>query len=294
MLESHMLEFRDLISPTTPDVFFAEHWQKKWILLRDEHEVRNALLDWDFFARLVEVKNLRFKHKVDFVLDDYDIHSPIDIRDGMNFHGVERLNFLCQNQMGLKFSKLQHLPGDFETLSLQLHNYLKEQININAYFSPPGTGHALAPHADPYDVFVIQLFGEKTWQLSESPKSSSETLITKKGDVLYIPRKTWHAALNEGEEASMHLTIGVLSITAKDVLEWVGEQTLRKAKHMAPFPLDIKLSKASRAREEQMQEMLHLLAEVINDNGAYQKFMKDRFKKEYACSTSNPQIYRGH
>jgi len=84
-------------------------------------------------------------------------------------------------------------------------------VQINAYLGPK-TSVGLARHADGHDVIVVQVDGSKTWDVD----GLGEHRLTA-GDVLYLPAGTPHAPRAEGQ-ASLHLTIGLLRVTQRDVL----------------------------------------------------------------------------
>jgi ribosomal protein L16 Arg81 hydroxylase len=292
-----MLSFSDLISPMNPDDFFAEHWRKKVKLFSGDSTRVELFADWNFFSQLLELKHLRFEHKIQFVRDGYDIQPPVNVREAMEFTGFERINYLCQDQVGLKFCHLQYIPSVFEDFSLNLHNFFEEEININAYLSPPQADNALAPHADPYDVFALQLFGKKSWKFGNNANALSEPCVSQAGDVLYIPKGLWHYAANESHTHSLHLTIGVLDVSAKNIIQWIGERALQNLKQKRASPQGQgqgqgQIQKdSSQIREQQVDLVVTALKEIIDDDACYTNFMKDHFKKSYVCSTANPKVY---
>ncbi|MCJ2181065.1 cupin domain-containing protein [Novosphingobium album (ex Hu et al. 2023)] len=101
---------------------------------------------------------------------------------------------------------------------------------VNAYVSPPGCGTPL--HFDQRTVWIVQLFGEKTWHLADRPTvvdphrncvapegatsvdfdgqrlSVPKELAVHKlrpGDWLTVPRGTWHATRTESGSVSVSL-----------------------------------------------------------------------------------------
>lgn len=115
------------------------------------------------------------------------------------------------------------------------------EVWVNAYLTPPNAV-GLPVHYDPHDVIVYQLLGEKKWQLFEKPNEvprfpSDRTLKEVKHEILerrpaelfhltpgaaaYIPRGTPHRVENLGNEASLHITIGMTPIEVADVMKLV-------------------------------------------------------------------------
>jgi cupin superfamily protein len=104
---------------------------------------------------------------------------------------------------------------------------LGHPTQVNAYITPPGS-QGFAAHQDAHDVFVLQAFGRKHWEVWERGDRSSldpsgETsapvlsIELQPGDCLYIPEGTSHAARTE-ETVSGHLTIGIHVKTWADVV----------------------------------------------------------------------------
>ena len=87
----------------------------------------------------------------------------------------------------------------------------------------------LRVHADPHDVFALQTHGRKQWVLYEGDQQpaadgsggipSLDAQLTP-GDCLYVPKGTHHAARTV-DSPSIHLTLGVRTLTWADVLRTV-------------------------------------------------------------------------
>jgi hypothetical protein len=108
-------------------------------------------------------------------------------------------------------------------------------------------------HWDDHDVFVVQVEGRKRWALygatrahptrrdlhgeHERPERPIEETVLAPGDVLYLPRGYWHAAVGMGEP-SLHLTIGLTRKTGADFLQWLGDHFIGEALVRADLPLE--------------------------------------------------------
>jgi bifunctional lysine-specific demethylase and histidyl-hydroxylase NO66 len=96
---------------------------------------------------------------------------------------------------------------------------LGHPCQANAYITPPGA-QGLALHDDPHDVFVLQAFGTKSWEVHEAPGELEREAIRieiRPGDCVYMPTGTPHAASTQ-HSLSGHLTIGVHVVTWRDVV----------------------------------------------------------------------------
>ncbi len=96
---------------------------------------------------------------------------------------------------------------------------LGHPCQVNAYITPPGA-QGLALHSDPHDVFVLQAFGRKHWEVGAAPDESDRDPIPADlgpGDCIYMPTGTPHAATT-GSVLSGHLTVGIHVTRWRDVL----------------------------------------------------------------------------
>jgi len=132
-------------------------------------------------------------------------------------------------------------------LCQQLAAELGHPVQANAYVTPP-QNQGFSNHYDVHDVFVLQIQGEKRWQIHapvlESPlrdqpwsdrkaavaaRAAEEPLleaVLRPGDCLYLPRGFLHAATALGG-VSTHLTIGVHTWTRYALAEQLLQQALR-------------------------------------------------------------------
>jgi len=118
---------------------------------------------------------------------------------------------------------------------------LSHPAQVNAYITPPGS-RGLAVHQDSHDVFVLQAFGKKQWDVwspralgDPMPGPDEEPVLSvtlAPGDAMYLPLGTPHAAATQSV-LSGHLTVGILSTTwarmLTDVLDGLaGEPSFRE------------------------------------------------------------------
>lgn len=102
----------------------------------------------------------------------------------------------------------------------ELEMELGHPCQVNAYLTPPGA-QGLAVHSDEHDVLVLQVHGSKSWEIHPAPAEpagSPREVVLRPGACLYLPEGTPHAARAQ-EQFSLHLTIGILTLTWRSVLE---------------------------------------------------------------------------
>jgi hypothetical protein len=115
---------------------------------------------------------------------------------------------------------------------------LGHPTQVNAYITPPGS-QGLAVHEDSHDVFVLQAFGAKAWEVwdtrppgskqgpAEVAEAAPPAIATelRPGDALYMPRRTPHGAKTQ-ETLSGHITVGIPATTWREVAQSVVDQAL--------------------------------------------------------------------
>ncbi|WP_101951816.1 cupin domain-containing protein [Mycobacterium sp. 3519A] len=130
-------------------------------------------------------------------------------------------------------------------------------VQANAYITPP-SNRGFDPHYDVHDVFVLQVAGQKRWIVHESVHShplpsqpwtryrsaiaervSDDPVIDtvlSEGDALYLPRGWVHSA-QALDTTSIHLTVGVSTVTGVDVARAVVDQLAATEAFRRSLPL---------------------------------------------------------
>jgi len=115
-----------------------------------------------------------------------------------------------------------------------------ERVQVNAYLTTnDASGFPL--HWDDHDVLIIQLAGEKEWEVrgtsrkvpmyrdSDPNTTPSEEIVwaglMRTGDVMHIPRGHWHQATRNGHGSgnSLHVTFGITQRTGASWLAWLAD-----------------------------------------------------------------------
>ena len=114
---------------------------------------------------------------------------------------------------------------------------LGHPCQVNAYVTPPGA-QGLALHDDPHDVFVLQAFGRKHWEVHAAPGEPARApiqAVVEPGDCIYMPTGTPHAASTQ-DTLSGHLTVGVHVATWRDVVADAWRRVERDPSLDEPLP----------------------------------------------------------
>jgi bifunctional lysine-specific demethylase and histidyl-hydroxylase NO66 len=163
-------------------------------------------------------------------------------------------------------------------LGRDLELALTHPVQVNAYITPP-TSRGLGVHHDEHDVFVLQVYGCKRWDVHDPDGGPADRLIAAElapGDCLYVPQRFPHAAWT-AETASVHLTVGVVPTTWADMLRRAVTSVVEDALSGEPLPAGFAADPAALAAgvAEQLGEVRRRLDKL--DPGAIAVAGADRF-----------------
>ncbi len=221
-----------LLHPYTADEFFSGYFESERLLIqRNRPDYFVELLALDDVDRIITTLEARY---ADLCVVNAD--SKIEISDYVNPDDTINIGRAFQLHAAGATIILNHLHRRHPPLaelcaSLELEFSAPFQTNI---YLTPSQAKGFKAHFDTHDVFVLQLTGSKNWRLyntpvelplkghgddaaREDPGPPSEEFELRAGDTLYIPRGLVHDAIT-GCEASLHITVGVLSWTWFDFL----------------------------------------------------------------------------
>jgi len=136
----------------------------------------------------------------------------------------------------IRILNVNHISQNVRMLTQRFEDILVGSVFTNCYFTPASEA-GFNPHFDDHDVFILQTYGVKKWRVYDSYEGAIElplsgtrsdskhthipgeykTYVLNPGDLLYLPRGVMHDAFCE-EEASIHLTLGVLRPSIYDVI----------------------------------------------------------------------------
>jgi lysine-specific demethylase/histidyl-hydroxylase NO66 len=163
---------------------------------------------------------------------------------------------------------------------------LGHPCQVNAYVTPAGA-QGLDLHEDPHDVFVLQAFGRKRWEIHPAPHEPARAPLEAevgRGDTIYLPTGTPHAARAQ-DELSGHLTVGIHVTPWRDVLSGIVGTALRDDRDTVPAGWTLDPTSFA----EELGRRLGGLAEALRrvDPSAEAERRRERFL------SVRPQLARG-
>jgi bifunctional lysine-specific demethylase and histidyl-hydroxylase MINA len=139
----------------------------------------------------------------------------------------QRIAQFHARNFSVRFPELRPLSAQLDRLARALEVLLHQPVTSSAFWS---RGGMKAPvHYDDHDLLVVQLRGNKRWYVSsraselnntwaaipERPPElgAHHTVDVRPGDLLYLPRGTWHSV--DSDSNSLHLSIGFTPLTVR-------------------------------------------------------------------------------
>ncbi len=227
------MDLAGLLVPMDVDTFLAEYWERQPLVLRrNSPEAVSPLLSLGDIDDILQCSSLR--------ADDISIVSDgkataatqLLTRPQTNASegGLEAVYQEYRKGASLIFRFLHERSLPLKRLCQAVAADLSCRVQVNVYLTPRGA-RGFKRHYDTHDVFVLQAYGRKSWKICEpevklpladrhyppdqgaAPSDALlEEVTLERGDLMYIPRGYPHSGKSL-EEASLHLTVGLLPIT---------------------------------------------------------------------------------
>jgi ribosomal protein L16 Arg81 hydroxylase len=277
---AEVFDFARLIAPVEPALFRSKYWERRpLIVVRDQPLYYRDLMSLAEMDATCSLSNFR---STDFRLMRNGHETSISrIVDQSDMLTLERVYSEYRNGSTLILMFLHERVPALWALCRALAQEFSAAFQVNAYLTPRNA-QGLSAHYDTHDVFVLQIHGEKQWRLYEaaeilpvptlpyrreelSSRTPTEEVTLKAGDLLYIPRGIVHEASSK-DRTSLHLTVGILSITWGEVIISAIESVVRKDWRLREsLPLGFSRNEAlCRDAEHRLAELLDLIKEKIS------------------------------
>ena len=298
-----------IISPILLEDFFKNNWNKSFLKVEGDKNKFTDILDLRTFRTLIEdnAHLLSFPQvtlfKNESMLNEnmytkkwkQRISGTLGFKEKISID-ISKINSLLNNGVTIKISQ-------FEIICTNLKKYLNnfsdevnsEMIYINAFYSTAST-KAFSPHFDEHDVFILQVYGEKMWEvfdsfqdnplqeyrgaLTDAFKQTQKTEFKlRQGDFLFVPRGMWHNVYSTNEP-SLHLTIGIRTKTPIDLVYWIQERLLSKSDFRKSLLSTHKID------DDTKSLIINSIKNILEDD----KIMESFFDTTKANLSTNPKL----
>lgn len=233
------------IAPFRRETFFAEHFEKKHLVIqRDDPDYFADLLS---FAEVDHVVSTMGLHAPEILLTNNTDHADADLAASGTDTDASALDFTHPDgrvdpvRVAKGFAEgatvilsgLQERLPKLARFCRALESVMSARVQTNAYLTPGGH-QGFKPHYDSHDVLVLQVEGSKEWRIYDSAMplplpsqgfqpgateigAETDRFVLHPGDAAYIPRGLAHDAVAT-DETSLHITTGLMFQTWADLL----------------------------------------------------------------------------
>ncbi|WP_234329356.1 MULTISPECIES: cupin domain-containing protein [unclassified Streptomyces] len=183
----------------------------------------------------------------------------------------------------LALDSVDELHPPIARLCEAIERELRTRVQANLYAAWSAT-EGFGIHWDDHDTVIVQLDGAKRWRIygttrpyplyrdiedpGEAPTEPVADLVLRPGDVHYVPRGVWHAVSADQGTRSLHVTCGLQTRTATDLMAWVSEQLLTHE----DWRRDLPLLAAPDVQADAMDGMRKRLAELLDNPGLLARY----------------------
>jgi cupin superfamily protein len=197
---------------------------------------------------------------------------------GIRTANMRRLAQLLEQGCTLVLDQVDHFDPTMEVACRALQWWSGETVQVNTYLTTQDAG-GFPIHWDDHDVIVVQLAGEKSWEVrgqsrpapmfrdavpNDTPPEDVVWAGTMRaGEVMHIPRGYWHQATrsDQGGGYSLHATFGLPKRTGVHWLAWVADQ----ARRSEAFRHDLNGDSTAEEHRHRMDQLAANAASLVQD-----------------------------
>jgi ribosomal protein L16 Arg81 hydroxylase len=229
MIES----LKDLISPVTLKNFFEQYWEKKPLFVRrNDLRFYQSLIDFSDLDALMAVVRPNERQVLIGKVEKDSADFFEYITEPQKFWATVTTAFDQGYTFGLL--TIEQVYPKLRKFYCKIEDELGSIVSGSIYISPPNT-QGFAAHCDRDDVYAMQIWGKKRWEIWQpldelslnGGRLSAEDLSRQglpvidvwlePGDLLYVPRG-WIHRVSSGDSVSMHSTLVPDACTWRDLL----------------------------------------------------------------------------
>jgi ribosomal protein L16 Arg81 hydroxylase len=280
-------DFDLLIAPIEPAHFFAESWEKRPLVIsRQSPDYYSDLCSLADVEWILSSTDLRYpairlvRHGPDLPTDAYtrDLRSRRFVFAGVG--DTDRILLEYQRGATILLQRVERSWPPLTALCGNLEQVFYHPVDANAYLTP-ASSQGFGVHYDTHDVFILQLAGSKHWrlydaplrlplesqpfdQLDVNPGPLSQQIDLHAGDLIYLPRGTFHEALTS-TCSSLHVTVAITPHRWADLIaDAVAVVARQDERFRESVPLGSIRGQDAVSLEGRFEELLRILSERVN------------------------------
>ncbi len=256
--------FADILAPLTPEEFFAEYHGKKSLHVAGAPQKFASVMSWARLGDILNMTGIWSGASLQMVLDRDTVPPQRYCRPARDRStGAEvlqpdpaRVRDLMRQGASIVCNDVDTLNSGLAATASALEEALEAKVQANLYCSWQQR-QAFDSHFDTHDVYAIHVEGEKIWRVydgrRENPiahpafktlgqahhdkaKGKVKAEVTMRpGDLLYIPRGTYHDAIAV-TAGSVHVSFGATAVIGLDYLSALFDQAIHDPLLRANMP----------------------------------------------------------
>ncbi len=270
----------------TPEIFLRDYWQKKPLVIRNGLPEIVGMFEPEDILELAQGEDVTARLLKQFSEENWQFTpSPLTQSDFDDL--PEKWSVLVQN-MEQWSSEL----GDFWRLFSFIPQWQRDDIMVS--YAP--AGGSVGKHYDEYDVFLVQGYGHRRWQLGKWCDSATEFKanqpirifddmgelvvdeVMAPGDILYIPARMAHYGVAQDE--CLTFSFGLRYPNFGDLLENIATEL--KNQHteldLTEFALPLRLTQGVQGSGElakrEVQQMKEKLLRHLKNSPVFDKLFQ--------------------
>ncbi|WP_439236224.1 ribosomal protein uL16 3-hydroxylase [Lonepinella koalarum] len=213
----------------TPEIFLRDYWQKKPLIIRNGLPQIVGQFEPDDIIELAQNEDATARLVKTYTDDDWKVSfSPLSEQDFDNLPA--RWSVLVQN-----LEQWSTELGDLWNAFGFIPQWQRDDIMVS--YAPKGG--SVGKHYDEYDVFLVQGYGQRRWQLGKWCDPSTEFQpnqpirifddmgelvideVMNPGDILYVPARMSHFGVAESD--CLTFSFGLRYPNLSDILDNVNK-----------------------------------------------------------------------
>lgn len=293
------LDFNALISPTTTEQFFSEHWESKPLLISRGRP--------NYYSPLLTGSDIDYMLSVASSLDQVELLGSTKTLNKAERKMASAYYRAYREGASLRIKGVNRLWKPIWTLCVQMQELFGFRVSANLYISPANS-HGLDRHYDLHDTIVLQVAGSKNWKLSGAAvdlplehtplmqferashdwryrggalvpdvvakyveAEPSKEFVLNQGDLLYMPRGFVHQAWTTNE-LSAHVTIGIYPTTWIDLITVaLGQAGHNDVRLRKALPVGFSKRSTDSAVADEFKKLVQALATEANVSQAVEE-----------------------
>lgn len=167
-----------LINPVSEQEFCDQYLEKKPLLIqREQHNYYNELISLDGIESIIRLGQNLSNYDIQMINANRKIHyneycsvfkkDQIEVKTGIDLNRAQQI--FRKEKSSLIINNVSNSWPEIDDFIFKLSKELDGTCDANIFITPPGVSTALGVHFDLNDIYVLQLYGSKRWEVYDSP-----------------------------------------------------------------------------------------------------------------------------